>query len=135
MRVCFRSAVAMAIAAALTTSCGGIIDPSKNAVETFSGTIAPQGIGTFHKFSTSSTGEFTVKVTALSPVSNIPLGIDMVYAGSDGSCSSQLYQRNTASLNTPALSGQILSGKYCVVLYDIGAVTVTETYTMTVSHP
>ena len=137
MRAWFRSVIATAIAGALTISCAGIIDPSKNLVESYGGTVAPGQISTaIHMVTVSKTGEYTVKITALSPVSSAVLGIDMAFANNDGACTTQLFQRNQfATLNQPALSGQILSGKYCVVVYDIGALTVTATYTLTVSHP
>ena len=37
------AAAALVLAGALTVSCGGIVDPSKNQMETFSGTLNPQG--------------------------------------------------------------------------------------------
>ena len=136
MRARFSAAAALAVAGVLTISCGGIIDPSKNVTDSFNGTVAVKGVTGFHSFTASKTGEYTVRITALAPSNSIVLGVDVALGNNDGSCSSQLYQRNQfATLNTPAITGQILSGKYCVVVYDVGALTVPATYTITVSHP
>ena len=129
-------AVAIALAGALTISCGGIIDPSQNQVETFPGTVGVGGNYGPIKFSASSTGEFTVKLTALAPTTGIYLGIQMVQGNGDGSCSNVLVQQSTfATLNTQALGGQILSGRYCLYVYDVGSLVAATTFTLSVSHP
>src|ERR1700730_5558552 len=82
----FKGAVAALAAAALfTTSCGGIVDPSKNQMQEFSGSVTPQGLDP-HQFSVSKTGEISIKITALAPLNNVPLGIIWAQAASDGSC-------------------------------------------------
>ena len=58
MRARVSGAVALAVAGMLTVSCGGIIDPSQNTVETFTGTVGVQGSFGPIKFSASKTGEF-----------------------------------------------------------------------------
>lgn len=127
----------LAVAGLLTMSCGGIIGPSQNTVETFSGTVSVGG-SKAHPFSASKTGEFTVKITALSPISSTVVGLLWAQAASDGACGANLailQQNNFATLNVQALGGSMLSGKYCILVYDVGAFTTTETYTITVSHP
>jgi hypothetical protein len=130
------AAVALATAALFTISCGGIVDPSKNQMQEFSGTVLPQntaGFGT-HPFSVNKTGEISIKITALAPLNNVPLGIIWAQAASDGSCVS-LIQSGIANLGIPAITGQIFSGNYCVLVYDLGILTAPETYTIVVSHP
>ena len=84
----------------------------------------------------SAVGEYTVKITALAPTSNALLGLALVAGNNDGTCSTSIFQQNNfSSLNTQALGGQIISGKYCVLVYDVGAITTAQTYTVTVSHP
>jgi hypothetical protein len=119
-------------------ACGGITDPSKNVTETFTGTLQPGGTGLAKAFNVTSTGEYTVKLTALAPVSNTPvIGIDVYVDPSNGNCQNlQVYQRNTfATLNVQALAGQIFANHYCVLAYDVGALTAAANYTITVSHP
>ena len=129
-----RFAAALAVAGAIT-ACGGIVTPSQNTVETFSGTIPPGGA---HGFSASKTGEIQVKLTALSPVSSTFVGLVWAQAGGDGGCTSTvggiLFQ-TAAQLNVQAISTQILSGRYCLIVYDVIGFTATENYTVTVSHP
>ena len=135
MRARFAAAFALALAGALTIACGGIVSPSQNTVETFSGTIPPGGA---HPFSASKTGEIQVKLTALAPVSSTFVGLIWAQAGSDGGCKTSiggiLFQ-TIAQLNVQAISTQIISGRYCMVVYDYIGFTAPETYTVTVSHP
>lgn len=134
-----RFAAVMAAAAMLTVSCSGIVDPSKNVTDTFTGTVAVQGTSIpGHPFSTDKTGEYTIKVTSLTPSSTVFFGVLLASALSDGSCVGNLppIQLNSfATVNTPALTGAIYPGKYCVFIYDIGTFTVSQNYTLTVSHP
>lgn len=128
-------ALVLAVAGTLAVGCHGITSPSNNTVDPFSGTLAPGG-GVGHFFTASKTGEYTVKITALAPTSNALLGLALVAGNNDGTCSTSIFQQNNfSSLNTQALGGQIISGKYCVLVYDVGAITTAQTYTVTVSHP
>jgi len=135
MRARFAAAFALALAGALTIACGGIVSPSQNTVETFSGTIPPGGA---HPFSASKTGEIQVKLTALAPVSSTFVGLVWAQAASDGGCTASvggiLFQ-TVAQLNVQAISTQIISGRYCLIVYDYIGFTAPETYTVTVSHP
>jgi len=130
----------VAAAALAASACGGIVDPSQNQVETFSGTIAPGGQGQPAGFSASKTGEISVKVTQLTPSSsNTFVGVLWTGRNSSGTCAGSLGavfgQNNFGQVGLPAISTQILSGGYCLVLYDVGSFTTTESYTVTVSHP
>ena len=134
-------AAALLVAATLGAgACGGIVDPSQNQTETFSGTIPVRGQGLAHGFSASRTGEIQVKVTALTPsTSNTLVGVLWTGRNSSGTCENSLGavfgQNNFAQVGLPAISTQILSGGYCLVLYDVGSFATTESYTVTVSHP
>jgi hypothetical protein len=135
MRSRFRAALVLAAAGALSVSCGGIVDPSQNKVETFPGTIAVGGFGPVHPFSASKTGEISVKITALSPSSGTLVGIQWAQASSAGACDGQVLLRSVAQLNIPAISNQIFSGNYCIQLFDAGYFSVAQTYMLSVSHP
>ncbi len=135
-----RFLAALLVAALGAWGCGGIVDPSQNQTDTFSGSIAVGGQGTPHGFSASKTGEISVKITALTPsTSNTFVGVLWTGRNSNGDCSGSLGnifgQNNFAQLGLPAISTQILSGGYCLLLYDVGTFTTTESYTVTVSHP
>src|SRR6266481_206881 len=135
-----RFPMALTLAAVLAAGCGGIVDPSQNQTETFSGTIAPGGQGPAHGFSASKTGEISVKVTQITPSSsNTFIGVIWTGRAGNGTCTGQLGQtwgqNNFAQVGLPAISTQILSGAYCLLLYDVGSFTTTVSYTVTVSHP
>ena len=53
----------------------------------------------------------------------------------DGSCNGGTFQQGIGAANTTAISGQITSGSYCVLVSDYVGQTVTANYTITVSHP
>jgi hypothetical protein len=131
----FRAALVLAVAGALSISCGGIIDPSQNQMQSFSGTVAVGGNGPVHSFSAAKTGEISVKITALAPSSGSLLGILWAQSPTAGACNGQILQNTLAQLNVPAISNQIISGSYCIQLYDAGYLTATTTYTVSVSHP
>jgi hypothetical protein len=139
MPVRYAAAAAIVAAALMTVRCGGIVDPSKNTVETFTGTLAIGG-SAVHPFSSSKNGEISVKVTALSPTSNTFVGLLWSEALSDGACSTQSVgpvagQNNFVQVNVPGISGISRQLRYCIMIYDVGTFTVPQTYTMTVSHP
>lgn len=132
-------AVILAAAALATISCGGITDPSTNQTETFTGTITPvslggNGVGKQHAFSINNNGEYTIKVTAMTPTFNSFFGTLLTF-GSD--CSSIVGQNVLTIVGSQALAGAVFQkGSYCIQVYDAqGTMTVTENYTLTVSHP
>jgi hypothetical protein len=126
--------MALAIACAgLTAACGGITDPSQNTVDNVSGTLQVGGINT-HKFTASKNGELAVKIIALSPTSNAALRLSWTQTANDGTCAGLLFS-TLAQLNVPAISGAVSSQTYCIIVDDIGLITVPQTYTLAVSHP
>jgi hypothetical protein len=129
------AAFLLALAGALSISCGGIVDPSQNQVESFSGTVQP-GSGRAHWFSTSKTGEIQVKVLTLTPASQPVIGVQWVQGANDQTCNGGLLQLNQfATANSTAISGQIVSGAYCIIVYDSVGLTLPANYSITVSHP
>jgi hypothetical protein len=131
MRVRFAAAV-LAMAGLLTVSCGGIIDPSKNTVDSFSGTLVPQAPGIQNKVNVNNNGEYSVKITALSPTPTAVVGVDLYFGPN---CES-LVNRNLGALNQPAFSGLIQQkGTYCVYVYEAIPLTAPLNFTVAFSHP
>jgi hypothetical protein len=127
-------AAILAVAGLLSVACNGLVDPSKNVTETFSGTITPQGFDP-HAFSVTKNGEISIKITAIAPDPNVPLGVIWAQASSDGTCNGAVLQSAVASLNFVAINNQIFEGTYCVLVYDLGILQANATYTVVVSHP
>jgi hypothetical protein len=133
--------LATAIALGLIVSgCGGIVNPSSNTVDPFSGTFDIGGGGELHLFSAGKNGEFFVTLTALSPDSTAFVGIFLGQQNSGG-CQQIFgygsYSSNFAQLNRQALGGPLDKGNYCLQVYDSGYSTLSgpQTYTVRVSHP
>jgi len=135
MRFRLSSAFLLALAGAISISCGGIVDPSQNQIEPFSGTVQP-GSARAHWFTTWKTGELAIKILTLTPASQPVIGVQWVQGSSDKTCNGGLLQVNQfATANITAISGQIISGDYCVILYDSVGLTQPVNYSITVSHP
>ena len=129
------ASVLLALAGALSISCGGIVDPSQNTVESISGTVQP-GSARAHWFSAPKTGEIQVKLLTLTPASIGFIGVQWVQGGNDQTCNGGLLQRNQfATPNSTAISGQIVSGPYCIIVYDWIGLTQPANYTGSISHP
>ena len=109
------------------------MDPSKNIVEPFAGTIQPGGARA-HAFSTSKTGELAIKVVTLTPASQPVIGVQWVQ-GDGTNCGGLLQVNQFATSGTTAIAGQIISGSYCVIVYDSVGLTQPSNYSITVSHP
>jgi len=58
----------------------------------------------------------------------VPLGVIWAQATTDGSCVAVI-QSGRGQPGIPAVVGQIFSGNYCVLVYDLGILTEAETYT------
>jgi len=131
MRFCLAAAVG--IAALVSASCGGVTDPSKNTVDTFTSTLQVGAVNV-HQFNAANSGEISVIIKALSPVTNAVLGVIYGLPQSDGSCAA--INGNAGSLSSVVISGAIVKGSYCLAVYDyFSALSVPENYTITVSHP
>ena len=143
MGIMVRSAfpVVLLIAALVTVSCGGPLDPSQNTTETFNGTVALQNIAV-HAFDVPNTGEFKVTLKAFAP-GNPVVGIFWGQSPDGVNCQTSGY---TASLNVTQidkspLSGPVyIKGKYCIELCDpslLGGVpmVIPQPYSILVSHP
>jgi hypothetical protein len=134
MRLRVSAAFLLALAGAVSISCGGITDPSQNQVDPISGTIQVGG-ARGHAFSASKSGEIQVKLTTLTPASVPYLGVQWVQGAGDGTCTGNQLQVNFAPANTTAITGQIVSGNYCIIVYDPGNLTQPANYSGTISHP
>ena len=139
MRAFILRALVLSIAV-IGAGCSGEIDnlpttPDPVVVtETFSGTININGAITHHVF-TSATGTVTATLTSLGENAPSRIGFSMGTLSSIGNCSVVLV--NDSSVVNTSLTGTVstLGGSLCVRVYDVGALTESVSYTLTVSHP
>jgi hypothetical protein len=125
--------------AGIGASCSGEINnlpttPDPVVVtETFSGTININGAATHNVF-TSATGTVTATLTSLGE--NAPARIGFAMGTLSGSTCSLILVNDNAVV-TSILQGTVstLAGSLCVRVYDVGALTESVSYTLTVSHP
>ena len=138
---CSISGIILAASLVLTGGCGKTTTPTTptatpSVTDTFNADLAQQGSVT-HNFKVNSTGEVTITLTSVSPLSTMALGVGMMT--SDGTnCGSTLTQNENARANAvAALQGTAAGGNYCVRVYDSGNIPVSTTvsYTITVLHP
>ena len=130
---------AVLAAVLICSSCGGPTDPSKNATESFSGSVQPLQV-TYHQFTISNLGEITVTVNSLTP-GNVFLGIG--YGQPAGSGCGLIQSTPVSTIGRTVLTGQILvKGAYCLAVFDpagtllnVAPWTVAQNYAVTVSHP
>jgi hypothetical protein len=127
-----RFVVALACAVALA-ACGGVVSPSQNQTEHYTGTVDPGGVGPLHVFSTTKSGEYTVTVNSMTPSLNVYLSVILGY-NTTGGCA-PVAENDFVQVGPEALAGPIQPGSYCVVVQDLGRLSQSITYTMTVAHP
>ena len=127
------SAFLVASLTAFAAACSSYTSPSKNTVETRSGTIAVGG-SAIENFTVKSNGEISIIVSALSPTVPTSTFFGVGYGlQSSGQCA--LFGVNLSVVGATAISTSITPGNYCVQIVDQGAFTTTETYTLLISHP
>ena len=131
-----RAWLAVGVGAVLMVSaaCGGIIDPSENDITELTGTLQVNDESE-HQFSVDRNGEFSIRLTALTPDANAVVGVAFGDLIGGGCAYSPFYTNNFATLNRTALTGPINRGTFCVAVFDVGTLTTAQTYTLQVSHP
>jgi hypothetical protein len=146
MRSLLIGALALSVvAAACAEDDPGIVQPDVNpatVTETFTGTLSVQSV-TSHSFIISRSGRITVTLTAVSPPPTsegpsspevglgigIPSGLTCVLNLGDKTTTT------TTAASTPQISGIVISGTFCVAVYDVGKLTEAVDYTVVVAHP
>jgi hypothetical protein len=132
MRVRLAAAL-VAMTGLLIGGCGGIIDPSKNTVDSFSDTLTPLGAAVVKKFNVNNNGEYSVKITAMTPTPTAVVGLDLYFGPN---CDALVNRNNFATLNQTAFTGLIQQkGNYCVAVFESIALPAPLTVTVAFSHP
>jgi hypothetical protein len=135
-----RFAAALAIVAAVTGGGCNLFNNSDSpssptpdtSTETFGGTIVQGANRPTFTVTVTQTGPVTVTLTTMSP--SVAMGLGIGTASGTTGCT--LTSSNTSVLagSVPQLTVTEPAGTYCISLYDVGNLTGTATFTVTVSH-
>lgn len=121
----FRTFSAVLASAGLLAACGD----AARTTETLSGTVAQSSSAT-HTISVAGEGDLHVTLSNLDPTATVGLGIGQP---SDAGCT--LLASNAAATSGTNLSLEVEPGSYCVSVYDVGNLSSSATYSLTVTHP
>jgi hypothetical protein len=127
------------LAAACDEGDPGIVQPTVHpatVTDTFTGNVA-QNSADSHAFVITLSGKIAITLTAVGPLSTaevsvgigIPTGLACSLTLGDGTTVT------TTAGSTPQISGTVLPGTFCVVVFDVGRLTDPVDYTVTVAHP
>jgi len=102
--------------------------------ETYADSIGRNGART-HNFTSSSSGVVNATLTTLAPDSTLVVGFSLgTWNASAASC--QLVITNDAATQGTVVTGGVSAlGSLCVRIYDVGNITGTISYEITVVHP
>ena len=136
-----RFAVALAIVAAVTGGGCNLFNksdspssPTPNAsTETFGGTIVQGANRPTFTVTVTQTGPVTVTLATMSP--SVAMGLGIGTASGTTGCTFTSSNTSVLAGSTPQLTVTEPAGTYCISLYDVGNLTGTATFTVTVSHP
>lgn len=133
-----RLAVLLLAATAVACDDAGPTAPTDNTTEatnfteTFTGNLGRNGAVTF-PFTASTKGTATATLVSIQPDNTVPLGFAM---GTWNGTACQSIISNDNAIEFTQIIGSVGSaGALCLRVYDIGRVTTTTKFTVTVVHP
>jgi hypothetical protein len=132
-RSVFRAFASAALLAVTVASCGCSTPAAPSPVlttDTFSGTLIP-GQRVVHPYVVKAAGQVTTTLSALSGSSVIGIGIG---TWDGATCTVGTHAENVTAGGF-FLTDVPISQNLCTLVYDVGGITTTATYTVTVSHP
>jgi hypothetical protein len=118
--------------AVLTGACAvaGLPTGATNT-QTFTGVLSASG-SVVQSVTVAGSGEFDLTLSSLTPQTTITVGLG-IGQPANGTCGllTSIENAKVGSL----LSLSAVAGSYCVVIYDIGNVQGSDSFTLTVVHP
>jgi hypothetical protein len=111
--------------------------PSTGVTETFNGTLAVQGRA-LYTLTVAQTGKVDVTLTSIGPPSTLAVGLGIGTPGGTTSaltCSLLSSISSTVAGSSPQMSVTETAGKYCVEISDIGNLTASVPFSITIVHP
>ena len=119
-------------------ACGASQTPTQPApvyeqkTETYTGTLSTGG-GEAFSFAVTNPGNIVAKITELSPVSTLTMGLSLGFWDATTSLCSQDIT-SSVTLNTTVSGAPPGPATYCVGIYDVGNVQAPTNFTIVVTH-
>jgi hypothetical protein len=134
--------IPLVFAAAVGIGCGDDESPTPTTpttptaiVETFSETLNPNG-GRTHQFNVERAGTIQARLVSMAPDDTVAVGVSLgTWNGS--ACQIVIANDNvtvSSSTTIPVLGSATGTGAFCVRVYDIGKLTQSVDYAVTVEH-
>jgi hypothetical protein len=127
--------LALMTAACSQSSAATTLAPTPAATvttDTFTGTLIPLGTNS-HSFTVAATGAVNITLLSVGPPATITVGLGV---GTPSATSCALIQAVSTPAGTIAqLSGTANAGAFCISVFDVGNLSASVDYTVTVSHP
>jgi hypothetical protein len=105
---------------------------STTVTETFPGAINPNG-GATHTFATARSGSITATLSALTPDNTITVGLSL--GTWNGESCQTVIARDSTMVGNSIVGTASSSGNFCIRVYDVGKLTASTSYDVTVVHP
>ena len=146
MRFMLPAAIVAALLGAGCEEAANVLPPTPpiaeaTVTETFTGTVSVLNVSS-HNFFVGVTGKLAITLTAVSPsgdpdtASDVAVGLGVgVPAGF--SCALTLgsdASKTVTASSSAHIKGTAISGTFCVSIYDVGNLTDSIDYTITVAH-
>ena len=119
-------------AATDTTTTTGTTVAASPVTETFSGQLAKGGYA-FRSFNAAKAGTATVTLTSVSVSSTLKVGFGLGIPDTTGS--NCLFTRSSETAAGGQLTATVDAGVYCVKLWDLGTLTASTNFVVTIIRP
>ena len=128
-----------ALFALTSTACGDDLSTTTptdttttTSTDTFPGAINPNG-GATHTFATARSGSVTVTLSTLSPDNTLTVGLSL--GTWNGESCQTVIARDTTKMGESIVGTASAAGNFCIRVYDVGKLTASTSYEVTVVHP
>jgi hypothetical protein len=116
----------------LTSACGlATVPTSATTSQTFTGVLSASG-AVVQSVNVGGSGQLDLTLSNLTPQTTITVGLG-IGQPANGTCGLLTSIENAKVGSVVSLT--VVAGSYCVVVYDIGNVQGSDSYTLTVTHP
>jgi hypothetical protein len=109
-------------------------EPAPTVTETFTGSMNINGAQT-HTFAVLARGTVTATLTELTPVADPVTQVGLHLGNWNGSTCSTVIANNAAVQGNAVIGNVAGLGTLCVRIHDVGRLTESINYTITVVHP